>query len=215
MTNCAVETRKYTVSAPFTVPHQGLKPEIQASQEASPTEASRGTGCVQFHADINSSLDVLYFGFPFSERFEPLSTAILPMDATAFGRCELDTTLADRLARIREDLIETTNLAIAEGDRPPTPAAKKGCEELARSILPILSGFDDLAIAVFDEDEGRVSLVVQSLEVDRRVAFEILADGTDVLIVTTDEALNIQRSLFPLSRVDLLEESARWVTGQL
>ena len=112
---------------------------------------------------------------------------------------------------IRTHLREDCNDAIESGDQLPTVAASESCMRLARLIAPTVAMHPAIKRAAFSENDGSVSLVLQSLASDRRVTYRIDADGRRVNVLATDEHMQSTGLAAQLTDTSSMKERAEWV----
>ena len=114
--------------------------------------------------------------------------------------------------RIRANLEDDREHAIDDGEMPPNEAAVGTCLLLARRIAPCLALSPGLKWTAFTEDSGDVSLVLQSLNTNRRLSFHIPSDGVGISALRIDEQMRSESFLVSLDEVGALREKAEWVT---
>jgi hypothetical protein len=123
----------------------------------------------------------------------------------------LESALAE--SRLRRDLEDSVHFAQERGETAPSQAAIESCMRFARRLIPFLIGHTGLQMAGFDNENGEVSLVLQSSVTKRRLTFEFSADGARIVQWKTDEDLRVVRSQHAASEVVGVGEEACWLTG--
>ena len=138
-------------------------------------------------------------------------------DADVFGNVDVDKYLSSSVERILDDIETTLNEdlvdAISHGEVGPREPAISACIMVALRIAPWLAPTPGIKWAAFGEDAGCVSLVLRSVDKERRVDFAISDDGKHVTAVCIDENLTTTSvSISPVDR-ERLRERAAWVNG--
>jgi hypothetical protein len=110
--------------------------------------------------------------------------------------------------KLREDELD----ARREGDVPPTPAASEACRELSRRLAPHVALAPRLRWGVFTEDDGGISLAVQSLVTDRRIDCRIAPDASLISAIRVDERMHVDTIGVSLASRDIGRELGEWVT---
>lgn len=128
-------------------------------------------------------------------------------DFERYLKLAAQTVLAKIDAALREDREE----AILHGTIPLGDLAWTACKSLATPLAPMLAWTPDLKWAVFGEDSGVVSLVLQSSATDRRVEFTISADGAQISAIRLDNDLRVKHLPLALDDDRGIRESAWWV----
>ena len=124
------------------------------------------------------------------------------------------------LSYVYQDLQDIVTEAVKVGDVVPGGATIIACLRIASEIITCLKGHPDeiitclkghpeIRIAVFYEDDGRVSLVMQFTQ--RRLIFEVSADGTQIQELRIDESLNLERAIYPADELARILASADWL----
>ena len=115
------------------------------------------------------------------------------------------------LSYVYQDLQDIVTEAVKVGDVVPGGATIIACLRIASEIITCLKGHPEIRIAVFHEDDGRVSLVMQFAQ--RRLTFEVSADGTQIQELRIDESLNLERAIYPADKLARILASADWLAG--
>jgi len=110
------------------------------------------------------------------------------------------------LSYVYQDLQDIVTEAVVLGG-----ATIIACLRIASEIITRLKGHPEIRIAVFHEDDGRVSLVMQFAQ--RRLTFEVSADGTQIQELRIDESLNLERAIYPADELARILASADWLAG--
>ena len=112
----------------------------------------------------------------------------------------------------KNDIMQATEDAIEYGERQPSSVAIDICTQLSTMLAQQLALSSSLKWAAFSEDEGGLSLVIQSLLTDRRLSFKITSDG-DISVVQIDENMETDMYSISLSKEDELARLGTWVIG--
>ena len=119
------------------------------------------------------------------------------------------TAMKPPLSYVYQDLQDIVTEAVKVGDVVPGGATIIACLRIASEIITRLKGHPEIRIAVFYEDDGRVSLVMQFTQ--RRLIFEVSADGTQIQELRIDESLNLERAIYPADELARILASADWL----
>ncbi len=117
----------------------------------------------------------------------------------------------DLTSRVTAQLSEDQE---ADSDVVPTPAARHTCERIMSRLAPHVAWAPGLKVAAFTEDNGGVSVILQSLVTDRRVNLRISPDGTRMCAVLTDEHMETRVRQDCENEPQLPRELAAWVTSR-
>ena len=129
---------------------------------------------------------------------------------------ELDTLLPGSVSafveRIQSDLDDDIRDARDTDEPAPSKAACDACIRLARCVACKVVLTMDLKSAAFTEDDGAVSLGIQSLITKRRVDFLIAVTGTSVIATQIDESMQIRSYRFSTDNLEETRRLSGWVT---
>jgi hypothetical protein len=100
-----------------------------------------------------------------------------------------------------------------EAETPPSPAAVDACLSLAKHLAPHLALAIRLKWGAFTEEDGGISLVVQSLVTDRRLNCRIGSDGSSVSTIRIDEHMHAETTAISVDDAKP-KELAAWVTSR-
>ncbi len=119
---------------------------------------------------------------------------------------------AELVERIEFKLKEDRAEAEISEDTAPSPGAVDVCLSLARRVAPHIALAPRLKWAAFTEDDGGISLVLQSLVTDRRLNCRIAPDGSIVSVIRIDESMQADSMRVLLTDANVPRELAGWVT---
>jgi hypothetical protein len=114
--------------------------------------------------------------------------------------------------RIERKLVDDREEA---DDVAPTPAAVQTCSDLARRLAPHVVLAPQLKSGAFTEDNGGISLVLQSLVTDRRLDVRIAPEGTVLSAIRIDERLQADSIALSVNDPNAPKELAEWVTSRV
>jgi len=117
--------------------------------------------------------------------------------------------------RIELKLLEDREEADCSGDTAPTARAFHTCLSLAQRLAPHVALAPRLKSGAFTEDNGGVSLVLQSLVTDRRLNCRIAPDGVAVSAIRIDERMRASSAPVALNDPNVPKELAEWVTSRV
>jgi len=120
-------------------------------------------------------------------------------------------------------LVERIELKLAEDreeadfgdDVAPTQRAAEACLRLAQRLAPHIALAPRLKSGAFTDDDGGVSLVLQSLVTDRRVSCRVPPGGTDITVIRVDESMQADTIPITLDDPSAPRELAAWVTKRV
>lgn len=94
----------------------------------------------------------------------------------------------------------------------PTSRAFQVCVRIAQRLAPHVALAPQLKFGAFTEDDGGVSLVLQSLITDRRLNCRIPPEGAPLTAIRIDEHMGAESLEFSLTDRNAPRELAEWVT---
>jgi hypothetical protein len=118
----------------------------------------------------------------------------------------------EMVARIEQQLAADAEYAADSQSAVPTKAAKDICLTLAERLAPHVVLAPQLKAGAFVEDEGGISLVLQSLVTDRRVNYRIPRQGGSLTVIQIDERMVAKSTTVSLDDRSATREFAKWVT---
>ena len=116
--------------------------------------------------------------------------------------------------KIQDKLDQDTDDAREYGEKPPSVQSIKVCLQLSRLFAPHLALVPGIKWGAFTEDNGGISLVIQSLVSDRRLSCRIPLDGATLSAIQIDEKMTAQTRNVLLDNKDTWRELAEWVTSR-
>jgi hypothetical protein len=119
-----------------------------------------------------------------------------------------DSTAAQFLGRVDQDIKDDCAEIISEGGTEPTRAAVDACRAVANTLSNSVASTPNLKHAAFVEEEGGISLVLQSNTTNRRVNFRVSPSGATLVVVTVDA---IGRTASTPTRLDDSKALRGWV----
>jgi len=113
--------------------------------------------------------------------------------------------------RVETDIDEDTEDAVAANEVAPNPGARQVCVQWARRVAPHVVYAPQLKYAAFAEEDGGVTLVLQSLITDRRLTCRVGASGTTIVIHRIDEFMTAHQAAISPDHAAAPRELAEWV----
>lgn len=139
-------------------------------------------------------------------------TAIAPRKATLRRTGKYLTLYWD----IYKTLLRDRDEASLEGENHAEPDAVDACTLIAHYMRDLLTTpLHDFKWAVFGDDNGCSLLIMRHLATQRRVEFRIPSDGRNITVITIDNNLKLSSQTINTDDVDIIQESAKWVVGQV
>lgn len=155
-------------------------------------------------------------------RFTPQDTATIPESSThdSLGDVFDFERLVEResrefIERIEMKLIDDREEADVGDDVAPSHAAVQMCLDLARRLAPHVVLAPQVKSGAFSEDNGGISLVLQSLVTDRRLDVQITPEGTVLSAIRIDEHMQADSVTVSLNDPNAPRELAEWVTSRV
>jgi hypothetical protein len=142
---------------------------------------------------------------------EPADVGSEPPDFSSM----VDRRSRELVERIELKLLEDREEADCSGDTAPTARAFHTCLSLAQRLAPHVALAPRLKSGAFTEDNGGVSLVLQSLVTDRRLNCRIAPDGVAVSAIRIDERMRASSAPVALNDPNVPKELAEWVTSRV
>ena len=133
-----------------------------------------------------------------------------PNEVRRFG-CVMADAHVKFVERIARHLDEDRQEAALCGEICPSQMAIDACRHVARSIADNVALAVKLKRAASANDDGSVSLVLQSVATSRRVNYRIPLDGATVSVLRVDEHLQTSVIDMTPSDAEALQEMAEWV----
>ncbi|MDM8007417.1 MAG: hypothetical protein QUV05_14860 [Phycisphaerae bacterium] len=97
----------------------------------------------------------------------------------------------------------------------PTSSAIGICRALVQRLAPHVALARQLKAGAFVEDEGGISLVLQSLVTDRRLTYRISPQGDRVTVIQIDEGMEAKTTTVSSDDRAKTRELAKWVTTRV
>lgn len=143
-------------------------------------------------------------------------TKVAPQTTGSAGGVDVDSLLREAKEelprRIRINLAEDMEDAVASGEIGPTNDAVEACLRLAERVAPHVALAPRLKCAAFVEGNGVVALVLQSLVTDRRLTCRFAADGLTMVIYRIDEGMEADQEVMRTDAANAPRELGEWVT---
>lgn len=114
--------------------------------------------------------------------------------------------------QIEFNLEEDVEEALAAADVAPTSEAIEACIQIIRRIAPHVALALKLKCAAFGEEDGGVSLVLQSMVTNRRLTCRIAADGSTMIVHAIEETMAPTKITLSTNDASAPRELAAWVT---
>jgi hypothetical protein len=119
------------------------------------------------------------------------------------------------VGRIEQQLAMDSDEAADPESVTPTSSAVGTCLTFAEQLAPHVALAPQLKAAAFAEDEGGISLVLQSLVTDRRLNYRIPPQGDRVTVIQIDERMEAKSTTISFSDRAATRELAKWVTTRV
>jgi len=113
--------------------------------------------------------------------------------------------------QVREDLEDDIKDADTDLALPEIRRAMQTCLRFARKLAPHIALSSNLKFAAFVEEDGVVSLGIQSLTADRRINLEIHGASQRAEVHSIDEHMHSEHSILHVNNTRSIQELAEWV----
>lgn len=118
-------------------------------------------------------------------------------------------------ARIDHQLASDSGKAAGTESMAPTSSAIGTCRAFVQRLAPHIALAPQLKVGAFVEDEGGISLVLQSLVTDRRLNYRIPPQGDHVTVIQIDERMQAKSMSLSVDDRAAIRELAKWVTTRV
>ncbi|RJP32185.1 MAG: hypothetical protein C4547_14280 [Phycisphaerales bacterium] len=88
------------------------------------------------------------------------------------------------------------------------------CTKFAEGVGLTLAGIPEARTAVFDDDDGAVTLTAHSKATRRQISFEFQRDGRSIHVVKIDEYMTRTECHAEASDTSVLLEAIHWLGGR-
>jgi hypothetical protein len=144
------------------------------------------------------------------ELWQTQTEAVCQSDSVDVGQV-VDKESRELVARVVRQLAVDPDEADDPERVAPTSSAVRTCLTFTERLAPHVALAPQLKVAAFVEDEGGISLVLQSLVTDRRLSYRIPPEGDRVTVIQIDERMDAKSTTVSLSDRAATRELAKWV----